>query len=134
MTYRPVISTQADLERMWRHLMEPLGFGGSSLWFLPVGPDGEVHPAIVQVEDVDPLPPPEEVLAMVAGVASVVDDVAPGARVAFLRSRPGRRGVDADDRAWARELYAAARTVGVALEVVHLATDADVLPLPADAA
>ena len=40
MTFRPVISSQADLEAAWRFLMQPLGFSGESLWFMLVEPDG----------------------------------------------------------------------------------------------
>ncbi len=134
MTYDPVITGQADLESAWRHLLGPLGFSGSSLWFLAVAPDGHLDRRIVQIEDCDEVPAPEQLLALVAGVGTVVDDAVPGARIAFLRSRPGRHGADGDDRAWAAGLYGAARAVGAELEVVHLATDADLVPLPMDAA
>lgn len=134
MTYIPQITCQHDLEDAWRHLMQPLGFSGPSLWFMPVTPDDRAFPHLTQIEECHAVPPPEEFLSLVAGIGAVLDDVAPGARVAFLRSRPGGHGVDAEDRAWARELYGAARAVGVALEVVHLATDSDVWPLPADVA
>lgn len=46
MTFRPVISSQADLEAAWRFLMKPLGFSGESLWFMLVEPDGTVVPSI----------------------------------------------------------------------------------------
>ena len=36
-------------------------------------------------------------------------EVAPGMRVAFLRSRPGKDVVTDTDRAWATSLYAADR-------------------------
>ena len=36
--YRPTVRTQAELERVWRHLMEPLGFGGHSLWLMVIEP------------------------------------------------------------------------------------------------
>jgi len=56
----------------------------------------------------------------------------PGSRFAFLRSRPGGGRPNAEDRAWARALYEAGRRAGAALEVVHLANDHDVCPLPMD--
>ena len=59
-------------------------------------------------------------------------EVAPGMRVAFLRSRPGKDVVTDTDRAWARGLYAAARRAGVPCEVVHLATRGAIRPIPAD--
>lgn len=135
MTYEPVISTQADLEGVWRILMQPLGFGGTSLWFLAVDPDGRVVPRLTQIEEcTDPPPPPEEMLGALSAIHATLDDLVPGARIAFLRTRPGRQGVDAHDRAWARSLYGAARAVGAPVEVVHLATDDAVWPIPADAA
>lgn len=134
MTYAPTVTSQADLEEVWRHLMQPLGFGGTSLWFMAVDPEGRVFPHLTQIEECDDLPPPEQMLGTMSAIHAMLDDHVPGVRIAFLRSRPGRGGIDAEDRAWARELYGAARSVGAPLEVVHLATDADVWPLPADAA
>jgi hypothetical protein len=134
MTYAPTVTSQADLEEVWRTLMQPLGFAGTSLWFMAVDPDGRVFPHLSQIEDCDELPAPEQLLGALSTIHAVLDDRVPGARIAFLRTRPGRRGVDAEDRAWARSLYGAARAIGAPVEVVHLATDADVWPLPADAA
>ena len=63
----------------------------------------------------------------------VLGDVAePGVRLAFLRSRPGGGTPTSADRAWARALYAAGRRSGTLLDVVHLAHDHDVMPLPMD--
>jgi hypothetical protein len=58
MTFRPVISSQADLEAAWRFLMQPLGFSGESLWFLLVEPDGIAVPSITQIEDA--IEPPDD--------------------------------------------------------------------------
>ena len=59
-------------------------------------------------------------------------EVAPGMRVAFLRSRPGKDMVTDTDRAWATSLYASARRAGVPCEVVHLATRGAIRAIPAD--
>ena len=59
-------------------------------------------------------------------------EVAPGLRVAFLRSRPGKGTITDIDRAWATSLYAAARRASVLCEVVHLATRGAIRPIPAD--
>jgi hypothetical protein len=134
MTFTPTVTTQADLEEVWRTLMGPLGFAGTSLWFMAVAPDGSVVPQLDQIEDCEELPLPEQLLGALSAIHAVLDEAVPGARIAFLRSRPGVQGVDADDRSWARALYGAARAVGAPLEVVHLATDLDVWPMPADAA
>jgi hypothetical protein len=63
---------------------------------------------------------------------AVEREVAPGMRVAFLRSRPGRETITDSDRTWARSLYAAARRAGMPCEVVHLATRGAIRPMPAD--
>ena len=103
MTYRPSIRTQQDLEDAWRHLLHPLGFSGPSVWFLLIDADGELR-----------------------------DEFAPGGRVAFARSRPGAPALGPEDRAWARTLYGIGRVTDLPVEVVHLACDRDVVPVPMD--
>ena len=49
-----------------------------------------------------------------------------------MRSRPGRAAATARDRAVAASPYSACRAAGVAAEVVHLATDDLLVPLPMD--
>ncbi|MFN8188989.1 MAG: hypothetical protein U0R78_00900 [Nocardioidaceae bacterium] len=133
MTFRPVISSQADLEAAWRFLMKPLGFSGESLWFMLVEPDGTVVPSITQLEDAAEPPDDDVLLSLTTHLSTMIDDLdLRGARVAFRRSRPGGGGPDARDRAWARSITSACRLVGLPCEVVHLATDHDVHPLPGD--
>lgn len=59
-------------------------------------------------------------------------EVAPGPRVAFLRSRPGVDVITETDRAWAATLCASSRDAGVQCEVVHLATRGAIRPIPQD--
>lgn len=132
--YRPVVRTQAELEQVWRHLMEPLGFGGHSLWLMFIGYDGEVLPHLTQIEDTVRPPTDEEAASFIRFLLDLQDRVAPGRRVAFLRSRPGRGGPRPDDLAWARSLYAACRAGGMETDVVHLATEDTLVPLPMDVA
>lgn len=132
MTFQPIIRTQQDLEGAWRQLMEPLGFGGNSIWFLLIGTDDRPFPNITHVEDADTVPTGTEVEGLASIVGELSREFAPGGRVAFLRSRPGAPGLTADDRAWAQALYAAARSAGVPAEVVHRACDHDLVPVPMD--
>jgi hypothetical protein len=126
--FRPVLRTQADVERMWRQLIKPLGFSGCSLWMVVIEGDRPV-PQIMEIAEM-PLAPEEGDAEAIAGVlAHLADD---GSRFAFLRSRPGGGRPDASDRAWARVLYDAGRTAGARLEVVHLAHDDDIYPLAVD--
>lgn len=130
--YRPTVRSQADLEEVWRFLMEPLGFGGSSLWMMRLDPDGRAVPQVLEIADADRAPTTAEEAESFAALLRELVAHDPGTSFAFLRSRPGRGGVDAEDRAWASFLYETGRSAGVRLEVVHLATDADLVPLPLD--
>lgn len=133
MTYRPVIRTQADLEATWRFLLQPLGFGSESLWFMLLEDDGTVLPSLTQIEQATEPPDDDEALALALHLHSLVDDLGVcGGRVAFVRSRPGSGGPTERDRAWARALAAGCRLVGLPCETVHLATDDDVVPLSWD--
>jgi hypothetical protein len=126
--FRPSVRTQADLERLWRQLMKPLGFSGCSLWLVIVEGDRAV-PQIMEFTELPDTPDPEDTEAIGRLLAHLA---APGTRFAFLRSRPGGGRASAGDRAWAAALYDAARRSGAELDVVHLAHDHDVLPLPMD--
>jgi hypothetical protein len=132
MPFRPLIRTQADLEHAWRHLMEPLGFSGHSIWMMLVDGDDRPIPQLNEIEDAVEPPEPGEVDGLAELLRRLHADVAPQARFAFLRSRPGGGGINPDDRGWAHALYDAARRARVPIEVVHLATDHDLVPIPMD--
>ena len=129
--YEPVVTTQAQLEHAWRELMGPWSYGGHSVWMMLIVDDRPL-PHLTQIDEaVDP--PAAEQLDGLAELLLMLDrEVAPGMRVAFLRSRPGKDLVTESDRAWATSLYAAARRAGVPCEVVHLATRGAIRPVPAD--
>lgn len=126
----PIVRSQADLEALWRDLMGPFGFGGHSVWMLVIEDDDRPLPQITEITEATR--PPED--AHIDALASVLTKLNTGReRFAFLRSRPGRSGLTADDLVWARSLYEAARRAGVPCEVVHRACDDDVVPVPLDA-
>lgn len=129
----PLITNQADLEQMWRSLMEPLGFSRTSLWIVFVHPDGHPHKTLIEV------PAPEHMIAPDPTAPELLDlleewtsEQVPGGRVAFLRTRPGRGGLSAADKRWAAALYEAARHAAVPCEVVHVANDDRLVPVPLD--
>jgi hypothetical protein len=130
--YRPVIRTQQDLETMWRRLMGPLGFSRHSVWMSFIGSDDRPTPVLTEVEDFGTLPTDLERSGLAEMLRHLRDDIDPGGRWAFLRSRPGRGGTTDADREWARMLYDAGRAAGVPVEVVHLATDTHLVPIPMD--
>lgn len=131
--FRPTIRTQADLEKAWRHLMEPLGFAGHSVWMMFIDSDGQPIPRLTQIEEAVE-PPDEEQTGRFADLLRHFDDDTsdPGLRVAFLLSRPGSDGATTRDRAWATALMAACQHAGLPCEIVHLATDRILIPLPMD--
>lgn len=124
----PVLRTQADVEQMWRRLMTPLGFARCSLWMVTIQDDRPI-PRVLEIT-LTALEPEDGDAEALAGVLRRL--AGDRHRFAFLRTRPGSGRPDASDRAWARELYAAGRQASVRLEVVHLAHDHDVYPLPLD--
>lgn len=128
---RPV-RTQADLERLWRSLMEPLGFGGGALWVLAIGGDDLPTRVLMEIRDEGVEPTPDEAASFGAFLAHLAPDVPGGTRWAFLRCRPGRGGPSPADRALVAALVAGCRAAGVATDVAHLATDDTLVPLPYD--
>lgn len=128
--FSPPIHTQSDLQSAWRHLMGPWSFGGHSIWVMFIVDDRPV-PHLTEITGATD--PDRECFQGLAEVLhGLASDVMRDARVAFLRTRPGRDRVSAEDRAWAEGLYSAARTAGVACEVVHLGTRGTIRPLPPD--
>jgi len=128
-----LINNQADLEQVWRGLMEPLGFTRASLWIVFLHPDGRPHKTLIEVpapnSTMVPDPTAPELLTL---LEEWTTQRVPGGRVAFLRTRPGRGGLDRSDRMWAAALYAAAQVAGVPCEVVHAANDDRLVPVPLD--
>ena len=129
--YEPVLATQTDLEHAWRELMGPWSYGRHSIWMMLVVDDRPL-PQLTEIDEAEDPPDPEHVDGLAEVLRMLDREVAPGMRVAFLRSRPGKDVVTDTDRAWAGSLYAAARRAAVPCEVVHLATRGAIRPLPAD--
>lgn len=130
--FRPTIRTQADLEEAWRHLIRPLGFASRSLWLMLICDDDQPLPQLTELGELPAVPSSRQrrefgrFLGHLAGMI-------PGARLAFLLTRPGDGSPDERDRGWAAMLYDVARDLAVPCEVVHLATDEMVAPIPLDA-
>jgi hypothetical protein len=109
--------------------MHPLGFAGASIWMLRLDSDRQAVPRLLEIAEAELAPDEPEPFG---DLLRDLDSDDPDGSFAFLRSRPGPAAVNGDDRAWATFLYAAGRAAGVRLEVVHLATDTDIVPLPLD--
>lgn len=132
-SFAPVLRTQADLEAAWRRLIQPLGWSSRRLWLMLIGPDDRPIPQLLEVSEM-PEQLDEECVADIARfLVRVREEVLADGRLALLLCRPGAGLPTVADREAAAALYAACRERGVPMEVVHLATDADIMPLPADA-
>ncbi|WP_164477782.1 hypothetical protein [Nocardioides pantholopis] len=130
----PVLRTQADLADLWLAVLEPAGHLEPALWLLLVEPDGRPTPALLRIEEV-PLgarPGPASLAGFATLLAELARSTERAARVALLLERPGPSVLTARDRAWASSLYAACRSASVPAEVIHLAGDEGVLPVPLD--
>ena len=128
-TYRPIIHTQADLEDAWRTLMEPLGFSSRTLWLMFVDVDDRALPQVTEIVDIPAVLDDDDVI----GLQRLMEQVGgTGLRPAFLISRPGPGGPTSDDRACAARAVEACRAAGVSAEVVHVASDSDLQPVPMD--
>jgi len=131
-TYRPILRTQADLDAAWRHLIGAFTFEGRSIWLMTIEADQRPFPHLTEFSGLDELPG-TRFLRQLAGVLRRVFEEIPPDRLAFLISRPGADGVRPADRAWALALHELARDLSLGSDVVHLATDRDIVPLPLDA-
>jgi len=130
--YRPLIHTQAELEEVWGHLIRPLGFHRRSLWLLLIGADDRPTPVITEIQDLPDRPDAETSEGLAQLLSHFVTDVEPSGRWALLLSRPGSQSTDDVDRCWAAALYDVCRRGGIAHDVVHLATDSAIVPVPLD--
>ena len=122
--YRPLVRSQADLHAMWRHLMEPLGFGYSRVYVVFVPPGGGVIPRITEISELPEVPDRATALNFLDVCAELMDTAMPtGTRVAFLYARPGGPALTAADRAWGAGLLSAADELFVPYWPVHVAND-----------
>jgi hypothetical protein len=127
-----LIRNQADLEQLWRTLMEPLGFTRTSVWMLFIDADDRPVKQLTEISEAYVPPDDVESRGLEQVLRRIVEESVPGGRVAFLRTRPGKGGLNELDRRWAAALYAAAHRAGVPCEVVHAANDVRLMPVPLD--
>jgi hypothetical protein len=131
MTFAPIIRTQTDLERAWRQLMGPWGYGRHSLWLMVIQDDVPV-PQLTEIDECVEPPDAELTESFAHLLGALAGDLGGDPRFAVLRTRPGTGAVTDDDRAWARCVYGAAATAEVGCEIVHLGTEGSIRPLPPD--
>jgi hypothetical protein len=126
------ICTQADLQRMWELLMQPLGFRATSLWVTFVGSDDRPTRLLIEVTESEVLPSLIEVANLFAVLRQVIDEDTDDLSVAFLIARPGRDGTSAFDRALATRLLEGARSATITVHPIHVADDVAVRAITPD--
>ncbi|GAC69661.1 hypothetical protein [Gordonia soli] len=131
--HTPLTDAESLRER-WVHILSPLGFSETLLWFAFVDADGTLLPALNQLP-MSTTPVAGMIDVLLSRLAEVVDE-SPDISVAFLLSRPGRDGITEADAQWARLLVESARRHHVPLYPVHRANGTSVVTLwtPTDAA
>ncbi|MFT4083344.1 MAG: hypothetical protein QM638_12230 [Nocardioides sp.] len=130
--FTPLISSQADLEEAWRRLMRPLGWSRRALWFLCLGDDDRPLPVIHEVSDLPEPFEPDDAAKAAELWRVMLDEFAPDGSLAVLLVRPGTGSPDPLDARIAAALYAACRRARVPTQVIHLAHDHAILPIPYD--
>lgn len=125
------LTSDADLTRIWRTIIDPLGWREHRLYLMFVDDRRNVLPQVVQIDDVpagiDRVGAQQlaDCLAHLVGAQGV-------SSLAVLAVRPGRGGLDDTDRATCHHLYDAARQAGLRLELIHVGTATAITPAPMD--
>lgn len=132
--YRPTLTNDADVTTMWRTIMQPLGWHNRRMYFMLVEPDGRPLPHITEV---DALPDDfgrDDLDRFVEFMTPLAHELGfeESCSVAILLVRPGPALLTDADRELCRELYAAATTGGLRVELVHVGTDSAIVPAPMD--
>lgn len=126
------IETQADLQRMWQLLIQPLGFTHGSLWVSCIGADRRPLHVLAEIADADAVPGDREVDNLFATFEQALQDQDRGWRLAFLISRPGARPVGRHDSRFALALIEGGRRNSTPMAPVHVANDVEIRPVTPD--
>jgi hypothetical protein len=126
----PPLRTQEDLHRVWRMLMGPLGFGGHSLWMLVLDDDAQPTPALLQIEELPPVPTMDIRRDLEKFLVHLLPELE--GTVVFLLTRPGRTPLTAGERRWAQLLMELVRGAKLPVWPVHRANDVELLVISPD--
>ena len=119
----PDVHTVADLERVWRRLIEPLGFGSRQIFAIMLDRDGRVHPSIVNVTDCPAAPDGRMLVSLARSLREVLDEADPDGSIALLWARPMQAGTRASDIQWVRAITAVTRAHSLGEWPLHTADD-----------
>ena len=119
----PDVHTPADLELVWRRLIEPLGFGSRQIFAILLDRDGRVHPSIVNVTDCPAAPDGQLLVNLARSLRTVLDEADPDGSIALLWARPTHAGTRASDIQWVRAMTAVTRVHSLGDWPIHTADD-----------
>ena len=110
--------------------MEPLGFSRRTLWLMFIDGDDRPLPQVTEIVDIPPVLDDEDLL----GLQRLLGGDRQCRSAARVPDQPARtRRTDRPTTgACAGRVVEACRAAGVAAEVVHVASDTDLQPVPMD--
>ena len=119
----PDVHSLADLEAVWRRLIEPLGFDSRRIFAILLSRDGRVFPSIVNVAECPAAPDGQMLVNLARSLRTALDDVDPDGSCALLWARPTRAGTRSSDITWVRAIAATVRAHALGEWPVHTADD-----------
>lgn len=119
----PDIHTLADLEGVWRQLIEPLGFGSRQIFVILLDRHGEVSSLIVNVAECPAAPDGRMLVNLASSLRTALDEIDPDGSCAILWARPTHAGTRASDIVWIRAITAAMAMQSLGTWPVHTADD-----------
>jgi hypothetical protein len=119
----PPVHRPDDLERTWRRLIEPLGFGSRQIFAILLDRDGRVLPSIVNVTDCPAAPDGRMLVQLAKSLRTGLDDADPDGSCAVLWARPSGAGTRGSDIVWIRAITAALAMQGLDRWPIHSADD-----------
>lgn len=117
------VHTAAELEALWRRLIEPLGFGSRQIFAILIDRNGEVVPSVINVTDCPRLPDAEMTDGLASVLRGALDGVDPDGSCALVWARPSDAGSRSTDLEWARALTSAFTREGMHRWPLHIADD-----------
>jgi hypothetical protein len=102
----PAVHTPADLERTWRRLIEPLGFGSRQIFAILLDRHGRIAPSIINVTDCPAAPDGKMLVNLARSLRGALDEADPDGSCAVLWARPTHAGTRTSDLTWVRAITA----------------------------
>lgn len=119
----PAVRTPVDLEKVWRLLIEPLGFGTRQIFAILLDREGRTLPSIVNVTDCPAAPDARMLVNLTRSLRAALDEADPDGTCAILWARPSHAGTRESDVTWARAIAATLGARSLDHWPIHTADD-----------